>query len=83
MNTTLTIKLPTSLRNDAKATAAELGLPLTTIIQHQLREFIEKREITFTAPVVFTAIDAVNLSKGASADLANAKKLENSQFLNI
>ena len=42
MNTTLTIKTDKNLRNEAKKTADELGLPLTTVINGYLRQFVRE-----------------------------------------
>ncbi len=49
MNTTLTIKTEKRLRGDAKRTAHELGVPLTTVINAFLRQFVREREITVSA----------------------------------
>lgn len=49
MNTTLTIKTEKRLRVDAKRTAEELGVPLTTVINAFLRQFVREREITLSA----------------------------------
>ncbi len=46
MNTTLTIKTEKKLRNDAKRTADELGVPLTTVINALLRQFVREKELT-------------------------------------
>ena len=40
MNTTLTFKVEKKLRDDAKRVAKKLGIPLTTIINANLREFV-------------------------------------------
>jgi len=47
-NTTLTIKLPKKLRDDAKRTARELGIPLTTVVTHHLKQFTLEKEITLS-----------------------------------
>ncbi|PIQ69179.1 MAG: hypothetical protein COV91_00180 [Candidatus Taylorbacteria bacterium CG11_big_fil_rev_8_21_14_0_20_46_11] len=49
MNTTLTIKTEKKLRNDAKRTADELGVPLTTVINALLRQFVREKELTLSA----------------------------------
>ncbi len=46
MNTTLTFKTEKKLRNDAKRTADELGVPLTTVINAMLRQFVREKELT-------------------------------------
>ena len=48
MNTTLTIKTPKKLRDEAKKTAHELGVPLTTVMNSMLRQFVLDKEITFS-----------------------------------
>lgn len=47
-NTTLTIKTPKKLRNEAKKTAKELGLPLGTVVNAMLRQFVLEKEITLS-----------------------------------
>ena len=40
MNTTITIKLDKKLKSAAKRTADRLGIPLTTVVNAQLEEFV-------------------------------------------
>ncbi len=49
MYTTLMIKLDKNLRNDAKRVAGELGIPLTTIVNAYLKQFV--REKSFASSV--------------------------------
>lgn len=49
MNTTLTIKTEKKLRNEAKRTADELGVPLTTVINAMLRQFVREKTLTVSA----------------------------------
>lgn len=51
MNTTLTIKTPKKLRDEAKRTAERMGVPLTTVVNSMLRQFVLDQEITFSANV--------------------------------
>jgi len=51
MNTTLTIKTDKNLRNAAKKTASDLGVPLGTVINAMMRQFVRDREITLSARV--------------------------------
>ena len=51
MNTTLTIKTPKKLRDDAKMTAQRIGVPLTTVVNSMLRQFVLDQEITFSANI--------------------------------
>jgi len=46
MNTTITIKTNKILRDQAKAIAGKLGIPLTTIINAYLGEFIRERSFS-------------------------------------
>lgn len=45
MNTTLTIKTPKKLRDDAKRTAHKLGVPLTTAVNALLTQFVRDQRI--------------------------------------
>ncbi len=47
--TTLTIKTDKNLRDEAKKTAKELGLPLGTVINVMLRQFVREKEIVVSA----------------------------------
>lgn len=51
MKTTLTIKTEKELRDQAKKTADQLGLPLGTVINAMLRQFVRDKEITLSAYV--------------------------------
>lgn len=83
MNTTLTIKLPKDLRDAAKNTAGAVGLPLSTIIHRQLRDFVEKGEITFVAPVSLRQVSSMSLPSIAKKKLRAAKRMPNEEFLNL
>lgn len=83
MNTTLTIKLPKDLRDNAKKTAAAMGLPLTTVIQRQLRDFVDKREVTFVAPVDLVYVDKKTLSLVAKNKLKKTQQLDDMDFMNL
>jgi len=51
MNTTLTIKIEKKLRDDAKKTAKELGVPLTTAMNAMVRQFVRDKEICLRSHV--------------------------------
>ena len=53
MNTTLTIKIEKKLRNDAKTTAKELGVPLTTVMNAMVRQFVRDRRLVLEAECPF------------------------------
>lgn len=46
MDTTLMIKTNKALRDDAKRVASELGVPLTTVVNALLKQFVRERQIT-------------------------------------
>ena len=45
MNTTLTIRMEKKLRNEAKETARELGVPLTTAVNAMVKQFVRDRRL--------------------------------------
>lgn len=83
MNTTLTIKLPKELRDAAKSTAAAMGLPLSTVIHRQLRDFVAEGKITFIAPVALRRVSAGSLPHDAKKKLAAAKRMSNKDFADL
>ncbi|MDO8551903.1 MAG: hypothetical protein Q7S01_00035 [bacterium] len=48
MNTTLTIKVEKKLRDDAKRTAKILGIPLTTVVNAMMKQFVREQMVTLT-----------------------------------
>lgn len=48
MNTTLTIKTPKKLRDDVKKTADRLGVPVTTVVNALLLQFVRDESITLS-----------------------------------
>ncbi|MES2224646.1 MAG: hypothetical protein V4478_01525 [Patescibacteria group bacterium] len=63
MITTMLIKLDKDTKEKAQATAASLGLPLSTVIVNYLKTFIAEKEVTFSAPYVVNAKTAKELDK--------------------
>ncbi|MEK7106850.1 MAG: type II toxin-antitoxin system RelB/DinJ family antitoxin [Patescibacteria group bacterium] len=53
MNTTLTIKTPKKLRDDAKKTAQAMGVPLTTVMNSMLKQFVRDRRLVLEAECPF------------------------------
>ena len=49
MYTTVTIKTEKRLHRDAKKTAQKLGIPLTTVINALLKDFVREQAITVSA----------------------------------
>lgn len=68
IHTTLTIKTPKKLRNEAKKVAKEMGLPLGTVVNALLRNFVTEKEITLSLkepqPSVKKSIDDLRAGKG-------------------
>ena len=48
MHTTFTIKTDKKLHRDAKKTADELGVPLTTIMNSMLKQFVREQAVVLT-----------------------------------
>jgi addiction module RelB/DinJ family antitoxin len=48
MKTILNIKTDKSLKEEAQQVAAELGIPLSTVMNSFLRRFVRDREVTFS-----------------------------------
>ena len=47
MNTTMLIKVNKAVKQRAQKVAKELGIPLSTLVAGYLKEFAEKKEVTF------------------------------------
>lgn len=48
MNTTMLIKTDKKLKQEAQKIAKNMGLPLSTVINNYLKEFIATQEVVFT-----------------------------------
>ena len=51
MNTTMLIKTNKALKIQAQKLAKEMGLPLGTLVNNYLKNFVIDRQATFTAPI--------------------------------
>lgn len=51
MNTTMLIKTNKELKTKAQKLAKEMGLPLGTLVNNYLRNFVIERQATFVAPM--------------------------------
>lgn len=72
METTITFKTDKKLRDDAKRTAKLLGIPLTTVINMQLRDFVRSGHLEVSlAP----RPEKVGEWERISAELEHASKL--------
>lgn len=49
MKTILNIKTDKDLKEEAKAVAQELGVPLSTVVNAFLKQFVRDREVVFSA----------------------------------
>lgn len=49
MQTTFIIKTDSQLREEARAVAQELGVPLTTVVNALLKQFVRDRKITISS----------------------------------
>ncbi|MCR4334545.1 MAG: hypothetical protein NUV47_02365 [Patescibacteria group bacterium] len=49
MDTTLMIKTNKKLRDEAKLVALELGIPLTTVINAMLKQFVREKKFSISA----------------------------------
>lgn len=67
-DTTLTIKTPKKLRNEAKKVAKEMGIPLGTVVNTLLTNFVTEKEITLSVKrpkrEVKQAIEDLRAGKG-------------------
>ncbi|MBI2631296.1 hypothetical protein HYW73_03770 [Candidatus Nomurabacteria bacterium] len=52
MDTTMLIKTNKALKQKAQKLAKEMGLPLGTLVNNYLRDFIVERKATFYAPTL-------------------------------
>ncbi len=52
MNTTMLIKLDKGLKERAQKIAKDLGLPMSTVINNYLRDFVVSKEVTFVNPIL-------------------------------
>lgn len=72
MQTTFIIKTDTNLRDDAKAVAQELGVPLTTVINALLKQFVRDRKIIISSEPS-PSRPKLALWESISAEMKNAK----------
>ena len=84
MNTTILLKTDKELKNEASRIAKELGVPLTTVINAYLRQFVREREITISLdPIPNKAKLALweSISKEADKEMKTAKRYTNADEL--
>lgn len=75
MSTVLHVKLDQKLKDEAQETARALGLPLSTVVAANLREFVKTRSVTIsdlprlnvqTAKILKARSDDVSVGKNVS-----------------
>jgi antitoxin component of RelBE/YafQ-DinJ toxin-antitoxin module len=74
MSITLNFKTDKDLRDEAKKVASGLGLPLGTIMNHYLKEFVRDRKVIFTTHPTPTK-KVVHELKEISKDIRDRKNL--------
>lgn len=76
MDTTLTIKTPKKLRDEAKKVASEMGLPLTTAINAMLRKFVRDRYLVLEGECPFPSHMPNAETRKAITEVRQRKNLE-------
>ena len=77
MNTTLTIKTPKKLRDDAKRVASSLGVPLTIAVNAMLRRFVRDRTLVLEEECPFPSHTPNAETRKAMLDTLDPKKRKN------
>lgn len=75
MNTTLTIKTPKKLRDEAKKTAGDIGVPLTTVVNAMLRQFVLERRLVLEADCPFPSHTPNAETRRAIKEIREGKNL--------
>ncbi len=76
MNTTLTIKTPKKLRDDAKRTAHKLGVPLTTAVNAMLAQFVRDQRLVLEVECPFPSHTPNAETRRALRELRDRKQTE-------
>jgi len=75
MNTTLTIKIEKKLRDDAKKTARTLGVPLTTVMNAMMRQFVRDQRLVLEAECPYPSHTPNAETRRAIRDVQQRKNL--------
>jgi addiction module RelB/DinJ family antitoxin len=75
MNTTLTIKTPKKLRDDAKKVASTMGVPLSTAVNAMLRQFVRDRRLVLEDECPYPSHTPNAETRRAIKDLEEGKGL--------
>jgi addiction module RelB/DinJ family antitoxin len=74
MKTVLNIKVDEDIKRAAQGLAEELGIPLSTVVNATLREFVASRQVTFSAlPRLKPEIEA--LIPALERDIASGRNM--------
>ncbi len=74
MKTVINIKADKEIKDGATRVAQEMGLPLSTIVNAFLKQFIRDRKVTFEAPLIPTP-KLKRILKKADADIQAGRNL--------
>ena len=72
--TVLNVKIDPNTKRDAQKLARDLGLPLSTLVNAQLKQLIRERNVSFTAPFRMSRTLERKL-KTAERDLKNGRNV--------
>ena len=72
----ISVKMKTSLKEAAQETAAEFGLPLSTIITAFLRQLVRQKELSLTLSEAPSAYLRAVIAESESGKEKSAKSLE-------
>lgn len=75
MNTTLTVKTDKRLRDAAKKTAREIGVPITTVVNTMLKQFVRDRRLVLEAECPFPSHTPNAETRRAILDVKQRKNL--------
>ncbi len=85
MKTLLNFKIDTELKEEARKLAGEIGIPLSTIINAYLKQFIKTREIYFSSiprmkpeleELVGAAQEDFKIGKNITGPFANSAEMD-------
>ncbi len=73
--TLLTVKIDKQLKARAQKMAKEMGLPLGTVVNAKIKQFIDQQQISFSVPLVPNKKTAA-LLKQATSDLRAGRNID-------
>lgn len=84
MNTTILLKTDKELKNEASRVAKELGVPLTTVMNAYLRQFVRDRRISLSVEPMPNKVKLAlweSISKEMDKEMKTAKRYTNADEL--